>query len=1096
MRKAIPFLFVMMMLMQIMALVITPVSANTEGRGGSSDDYFVSKITVSNASAVNDWIQPDGSILKYIEVGDIVNIEVEVKRGGSALQGTNATVTVEVVHPIGFIVNTTSWSTTPMLGGQSYSDSFSWYAMVAHSFLNVTSNELQGGFIIRATVTSELDDRNENDILEQSLPVAAAQDNMEGESEGVPTVGQSIMFPGRYPANGGGATSRGIWQSDNGDSVKGSTHMKHANDGADYPSGAHDRLIYGHRGTSNWQCNPGAYLDGDLSNNAYGSMAVCKNQFVSAAYVSAQVHVQTWGVMGAGDYVALEFWRSAGGPGNELTHNFSEDLPATGAGQWSNISWDPSELLGGHSYSYGLLFHSDTSGAASGMHVDDYVLFAVEKVPEFTLDIDCGAAEDGYTTPPNGVLSMHCFVTNNGYQPAAILIQSNVSNLTWMSPSLPMIRIDSEHPTQHGVTVSLPPIAGGNVSEMWINLSIPAGADVQQQVWQVWWTDNGGTDLGEVGRINSEIAITEQYGVHLSSTAPLIADTLSPGETGDIPFRLQNSGNREAGFTVTSNFQNTGWVAFVTDLNSSIVQMPLALGKGELVDLLLNVTVPSDSTPGEIPFTVSAVCPTCGQSLSGTNVFSKKIEVPTLVNLQMIAESYDVIGPANGQEMTVYVDLFNLGNADESYTLERVESNWNLLSYLSSPETTVLDAWDGETSIALNLPMPIGLEPGLYTVTIRASSVSDPSVIQQITINIEITDTAAVAVSDEEADQTFIPGGPAQSMRFEVTNAGNQPDQFKMTLDIPEGMNAYFQHILDDQTPMLEPGASYNVTVTFDFDDGKDGQLVLKVIATSVNEPEVSSFGKCTYFVGSQNYIRIIADETTVITEPGEYYVIIKIRNQYDDSQGVSMSIDQQGSNRWYSASIDSVDRDFTLALEETRDVTIKFKVTESSLMNLEEDLIDTHVTIWASSNTVEDAASLDLKVTLAKMEASDEINDGSKGQGLDWIGIATWIVGGGLIIALFGVLITVLNGGEEEEEQPVWSEEGYEDNLTVTYGNVAAAPTIGSSMPVPDSVPPPSLPPEPVAQNGPDIPAGGLPEGWTMDQWQHYGQQWLDNQN
>ena len=24
-------------------------------------------------------------------------------------------------------------------------------------------------------------------------------------------------------------------------------------------------------------------------------------------------------------------------------------------------------------------------------------------------------------------------------------------------------------------------------------------------------------------------------------------------------------------------------------------------------------------------------------------------------------------------------------------------------------------------------------------------------------------------------------------------------------------------------------------------------------------------------------------------------------------------------------------------------------------------------------------------------------------------------------------------------------------------------------------------------------LPLGGLPEGWTMDQWEHYGEQWLE---
>lgn len=49
--------------------------------------------------------------------------------------------------------------------------------------------------------------------------------------------------------------------------------------------------------------------------------------------------------------------------------------------------------------------------------------------------------------------------------------------------------------------------------------------------------------------------------------------------------------------------------------------------------------------------------------------------------------------------------------------------------------------------------------------------------------------------------------------------------------------------------------------------------------------------------------------------------------------------------------------------------------------------------------------------------------------------------------------------------------------------------------LPSPAQAPPlPALPPlqAPVAAAGPPVPAEGLPEGWTMEQWQHYGQQWL----
>ena len=35
---------------------------------------------------------------------------------------------------------------------------------------------------------------------------------------------------------------------------------------------------------------------------------------------------------------------------------------------------------------------------------------------------------------------------------------------------------------------------------------------------------------------------------------------------------------------------------------------------------------------------------------------------------------------------------------------------------------------------------------------------------------------------------------------------------------------------------------------------------------------------------------------------------------------------------------------------------------------------------------------------------------------------------------------------------------------------------------------------PEPEVQHaGPPLPEGGLPDGWSMEQWAHYGQQYLD---
>ena len=62
-----------------------------------------------------------------------------------------------------------------------------------------------------------------------------------------------------------------------------------------------------------------------------------------------------------------------------------------------------------------------------------------------------------------------------------------------------------------------------------------------------------------------------------------------------------------------------------------------------------------------------------------------------------------------------------------------------------------------------------------------------------------------------------------------------------------------------------------------------------------------------------------------------------------------------------------------------------------------------------------------------------------------------------------------------------------------------AGRPPVGSPPAgrPPAGLPPAGLPPTPIKQvpplpTGPPLPPGGLPDGWTMEQWSHYGEQYL----
>ena len=473
----------------------------------------------------------------------------------------------------------------------------------------------------------------------------------------------------------------------------------------------------------------------------------------------------------------------------------------------------------------------------------------------------------------------------------------------------------------------------------------------------------------------------------------------------------------------------------------------------------------------------------------------RNVEVPVLREVDIVAEENTFSGAANGIPKALYLNLYNLGNDDEQYDLSIGQSNWRLQAALPADQSPVLDAWDGESTVVVQLPMPIGLSPGYYSVTVTATSVDDASVVDSVELIIEILETAAVFVSDEETGQSYIPGDLPQTMSFEVRNDGNNPDSFTMSLNTPVGMVASFTNLNNGNTPEIDIGASYNVSVEFSFIEGTEGSLNLQVIATSVADPSINAIGQATYLVGSQDWLRIFAIQPVEVSEEGDYEVNVRIVNQYTTGQRVVMELDTSESNSWFQTSIARLDKDFTLGTGETKEITITVDVTETTLKNLNDDTLTVNLTVWARSETVSDAANAVLEVTLVRMDTGSANGGEDAGSGLPLEAIALW---GVFLLVLVGgvvILLSILRTEEEEDEYANWGEDGYEDSLSATYGAVAAAPSIPAAMPTPTPAPAPAAAPEaPVVQDStPPLPAGGLPAGWTMEQWKHYGQQWLD---
>ena len=757
----------------------------------------------------------------------------------------------------------------------------------------------------------------------------------------------------------------------------------------------------------------------------------------------------------------------------------------------------------------GMLFNSDTSSASEGFHIDDWIQFGITKVSEYTLELDCDNPAGGYSGPPLGIMQLKCDITNNGYSTAQVRIETNVTNASWMSPQMPMIRIDVADSNDHDFNVLMPPIPGGATREVYVNLSIPAGADVQQVIWELWFTDASSSSTGEKGRLTMDVAVSEQFGVSLTSSVSLNAGNVGPGESMAVPFRLQNSGNKDAAFNLATTFSEDGWLALIENETGVSQSLPITLNRGDYDNYLLNITAPSDASPGVASLTMRATCGSCG-ALFGNDVLVRNVEVPIFRELSLESDVVTIEGAANGVEKKVYITILNQGNDDEVYNYSLIQSNWLLGAEITAAQSPVMDAWDGESTIILNLPMPIGLTPGLYSVRVIATNSVDNSIKQELIVTVEIIDTAAVWVSNEDAEQSYIPGDPAQTMAFEVRNDGNNPDRFTMSLDIPEGMNAEFTGLVDGVTSEIETGASVNVSVRFSFVEGTDGERTLGVIATSVSDQNISARGEAIYSVGSLGWLRIIYNQPTleIVDSEEDYTITVLVRNQYTGSQSVAMELDNRDSGSWFQARIQSSDRGFVLEANEERSVTIVFDISETTLLNLDSDTLSTNLTLWARSETVSDAANYNLQVKLIKTDSTSGEGVNGESSAFDFQNILIWII----FIVVMGVGGVFLKNQifveEEEDDYGGWGEDGYEESLQSTYGSVASAPTVTSQGVFSDPDPVKEVPsvapvaeapvaPAPIAEvpvtQTPPVPAEGLPDGWSMEQWEAYGQMWLE---
>jgi hypothetical protein len=222
------------------------------------------------------------------------------------------------------------------------------------------------------------------------------------------------------------------------------------------------------------------------------------------------------------------------------------------------------------------------------------------------------------------------------------------------------------------------------------------------------------------------------------------------------------------------------------------------------------------------------------------------------------------------------------------------------------------------------------------------------------------------------------------------------------------------------------------------------------------------------------------------------------------DDQQIRAEVELENQYTVYSARVDEEDRDFVLKAGESRTVTIFLDVREEDLENLNMDQVDFEVTLVVTSEL--DVSKRTTTISLAKpvpLEVGPDAGD------YVWItgNIVLIIIGTVVFLGLSVTTFRIVRKANSPLEE-ISTLDGYNMTMNAWDDEISmkiplpSADMIANSMfggseeifkqPSPDL----SILENLETNDHPPIPESGLPDGWSLEQWNHYGQKWLDERN
>ncbi len=567
-----------------------------------------------------------------------------------------------------------------------------------------------------------------------------------------------------------------------------------------------------------------------------------------------------------------------------------------------------------------------------------------------------------------------------------------------------------------------------------------------------------------------------------------------------IKYTIWNNASRQDIFSMRVDVENEGaWT----------VHQPIR------PDAVLN---PGTSTTFEVMVDVPSTAQANDRGPTLTPVIDSKrslmsIEGESFDGLRVMA-SYDlslevITAPMRltpGVPNEVVLRLINDGNGPTSANLELINApeswTWWLSmdnENLSSPiQLSVSYDLEHEKTVSVWILLPMDEAAGeLHTVILQASHVDANADIDETNNVVEIiTSTASVRVPSLQLVEQSTSAMAGETIMAEaiVRNDGNAVEDRFSTIarisSIPPlpGLIAFFSvegadQPLTSEIPLLVPAAGQQrlqLEVLIPSDAPLNTRFVLEFELLGVVDEEdlpVEMLAQALIMLNTQRGVDSSAGLMQIGAVPHGTSAVVQINLTSTSTMNEQVNIQISSEDGWQTSCNKMLVNESGLTLDlAPGHIDEQITTLQCEILRMSGPRSGT-ITVTASTvdGFIRDSHSVDVKF-------SEPVNDESFS--------STVLVGGGLTGLLFlgAVLVLLRRRPSPPDDEPIQLIQAGPPVSTVQTEQ--QAPALDDQ---PNSNEPERAEQTPPPNAGPPVPAGGLPPGWSEEQWQYYGQQYLD---